>query len=926
MEDPLWYAAKWGGFTDLNDNKMPDLVDEWDTENNKTGDEGADGIPDNYFYASQPQELEDALRRTFNAILERTSSGTAAAVVSSNVRGEGALYQAFYEPLKKYGSKEARWIGTLQALWLDSAGYTREDCTPPAGYDPSTSVDGDGNQICPAVSQRNCDVSNGTLDDYCIDQVVQTYYDELEKRVRVRVSESNLPGTYEGSGDVVLKEINELSYLWNGREKLYLDGLSLTGQKENRIYSSQLASEGRYIMTWIDKDYDGELDSDEYIDFESAMFTAPASVPFGFFDVPTQGDAEEVVNYIRGVEVAGTRNRTIKYSSDDAGENVMRLGDIINSTPTIVGSPQEAFNLLYKDLSYTDFRHQYQDRRNVVYVGGNDGLLHAFNGGFYKDTSGTIEYSTIGTNCADNSVAVVHGLGAEMWAYAPMNLLSHLQWLKDNDYAQSHVYYIDGKPRVFDANIFPDDADHPNGWGTVLVVGMNLGGGEMEVDVDSDGSAADVTMRSAYIVFDITNPETAPILLGEIQIPDGSFSTVYPAVIAFRDVDDKNCDAGATACNRWYLVFGNGPNDISSYATDLNGKVYLFDLEQLTTSAAALPISSDHPLVDPTGLCSVDALTATMNVFTCDTGIAARFMGTPMVVDWELDFFSNTVYFGLVGNSDADTGRLIRFALNNDVEPTQWSVPETLFQADQPVLAQPVPAFDNLHNKWIFFGTGRYFTIDDKTSTATQSLYGIKDDGSGTVSDTNLVDVSNVEVYSDGTLTDNGIDMTGIATFDDLVDYVDDTDPSNPTNNKGWLLDLPPIVGTAGSVPATRNISRSTLLGGILFSSVFQPSVDPCVGEGRSRLYGLFYKTGTAYPGPTVFGTNIDTVNGVEKERSLKFFELGTGFATTPSLHSGKDSGEQGVNVFTQLSTGDVVRKSAETVHKVRTGRISWKN
>src|SRR5690606_14850356 len=41
LRDPLWYAAKYGGFTDLNGNGIPDLPAEWD--------EDGDGTPDKYF-------------------------------------------------------------------------------------------------------------------------------------------------------------------------------------------------------------------------------------------------------------------------------------------------------------------------------------------------------------------------------------------------------------------------------------------------------------------------------------------------------------------------------------------------------------------------------------------------------------------------------------------------------------------------------------------------------------------------------------------------------------------------------------------------------------------------------------------------------------------------------------------------------------
>ena len=130
---------------------MPDIHSEWDSKDNDTGEVvyDADGniigddVPDNYFYASNPRKLESNLKRVLDAILERTSSGTAAAVVSSNVSGEGAMYQAYYEPLKKDSDTEASWLGTIQALWLDSYGYTRQDCSPTdsqLNIDPTTGL------------------------------------------------------------------------------------------------------------------------------------------------------------------------------------------------------------------------------------------------------------------------------------------------------------------------------------------------------------------------------------------------------------------------------------------------------------------------------------------------------------------------------------------------------------------------------------------------------------------------------------------------------------------------------------------------------------------------------------------------------------------------------------------------------------------
>lgn len=1194
LKDPLWYAAKYGGFIDQNDNKLPDKVEEWDSKINATGGTGSDGIPDNYFYATNPRQLEQSLDRVFNSILERTSSGTAAAVVSSNVNGEGALYQAYYEPLKKDVTGEARWLGTVQALWLDSYGLTRQDCSPPD--DGPVNKDGFDDVTGKCLPNPNnflggvCK-SNGRLDNYCVDQVVETYYDDLEKRTRMRIYESDSPDTYSpysmqgvvssysagdvvmipnsmegmatytsspetlaispynfsgnvteydpvsGSGKVVVgpggwtgpaalgsysrwgvsnssgagvgystdtittpvlagaivsftvnptgswlvvgdtltfktknligasgktfrnwtvecldkpatgavnnvglqlndssddtfsmttvtpdfsgctmakissynakgtipnkysqwlvanlstnatagestdelelgnkgtrsfhvtptvnwlnegdsilvsnynfdtKELYKIGYLWNAREELYLDSVSDAVLANNRSWNDP-ADKGRYIVTWVDTNLNKIKDTGEARAFSKDMFT---DVSYTFFDVNDGTEAGKVVDYIRGIEVPGFRNRSIKYSIDDTAKHVMRLGDIVNSTPAVVASPQEGFDLLYKDASYRAFRQQYINRRIMIYTGGNDGLVHAINGGFYNKVvidkglsteKSYVEYSTKGktypTAALPNGAdAVEHPLGSEVWAYAPNSLLSHLQWLKDPNYGKStHVYYMDAKPRIFDAKIFTPNDDHKNGWGTVMVIGMNLGGKSMNLpplDVDNNAATppvANVQTKSAYVIFDITNPEVEPKMLAEIPVPDGSLTTVYPAVVTFQDIaENKNCQSGGTAvgCNNWYLMFGNGPENFD-YTTSRNAKIYLFDLAQLRTETPA-PISlqaSDFPTN-----CTVESLNSIFNVLACDTQKTKSFVGTPGVVDWELDYRSNTAYLGLIGKESSgsppvvkDDGLVMRFGFNNKAEFSEWSDLAVMYDTDQPVVSQPMPSIDNKDKHWIFFGTGRYFAPSDKATAYSHYLYGIKDPELATsypVLSTQILDVSNAEVYSNGTLDQGPTKIGGgatVATFSDLEKEID-------ANALGWRMYLPRLVGTTTD-PTTRSITRSSLLGGDLFNSVFQPACDPCEGEGQSRLYGLFYKTGTAHPTETIFGTSAEQDGSGVRYRSNKYIELGQGVATSPAIHSGKGSSNDELKVFTQLSTGEIVESKAKTVQKIRTGRTSW--
>ena len=145
-------------------------------------------------------------------------------------------------------------------------------------------------------------------------------------------------------------------------------------------------------------------------------------------------------------------------------------------------------------------------------------MIHAFNAGFFNARELSFDLAP----SADSSVTQ-HPLGTELWAYVPKNLLPHLQWLGRPDY--SHVYFMDLPIRVFDVKIFPTNDDvHVNGWGTILVAGMRFGGGNdstgIQVDIDGDGDTSnDVRTKSAYVILDITDPESPPKVLAELSPP-----------------------------------------------------------------------------------------------------------------------------------------------------------------------------------------------------------------------------------------------------------------------------------------------------------------------------------------------------------------------------------------------------------------------
>ena len=117
LKNPLWYAAKYGGFTDSTPSTgtpRPDLTSEWDTENNLTGATGADGEPDNYFNVRNPATLITALSTVFDRASTPDASAASVATNSTSLQITGRIFQA------KFSS--ADWSGQLLSYKINTSG------------------------------------------------------------------------------------------------------------------------------------------------------------------------------------------------------------------------------------------------------------------------------------------------------------------------------------------------------------------------------------------------------------------------------------------------------------------------------------------------------------------------------------------------------------------------------------------------------------------------------------------------------------------------------------------------------------------------------------------------------------------------------------------------------------------------------------
>ncbi len=897
LELPLFYAAKWGSFEDRNNNDKPDLQEEWDEKNNfDPTDLTPDGMPDNYFLVSNPTQLINSLTAVFEALLAKSArTGSAAAVIANSAAGFGAMFQAQYRPeFQDEDFNKVRWTGDIKGIFVDDFSRLRED----------------SNQ-------------DGKLDGYQTDKVVTFTYDpdlEVTKLIRWDSSDDSV-FVEDGSTE---DDLENFKPIWSAGKLLY--DLSDTQVATQRAYGTSAAN-GRHILTWMDSGNspNGKIDASEVVNFVPGSVTA---TNFGYFGVGTQTAAENIVRFIRGESnISGYRNRDADFDGDGVTET-HRLSDIVHSPPLPVGPPGDNFDIVQGDPSYAQFKRRHKDRRLVVLSGGNGGFIHAFNGGFFDDA--TREYNT------SNPGKTAHPLGAELWAYAPMNLLPHLQWLTDPDY--SHVYYIDGRTQVFDMRIFDAEAScpadlfdadaavdatcvHPGGWGTVLVIGMRLGGGDFEIDHDQDSGTAPRTMRSAYVLLDITDPESPPVPLAEIVHPKLGFTTSTPKVLFAYNGGSKWSEA--------YLAFGSGPTEISTFSSTQNAHVFNYDL-----------LNDSMRSGWPKDLGSSPA----------DASLVNSLVGDITAVDFDVfpagQTFSNTStyasdawYFGTVrGTGDAPGGQLYRWQGLGDnksqnfkllLDPNASILGASDRRPNQAFMNPPTLSRDENGRIWVYAGSGRYEVKGDKDSDHQQSFYGILEpvdaDGDMTyaaVRRDDLLDVSDIEVFTDendnvedgdGDIQYSGggdviIDGETIETFLELEQFIE-------TNRAGWYHEL---VEADGGVPSTRNLSKAGVTGGVLVYADFTPSAELCEPLGESALNIVYYKTGTGHPG-VLAPEALDAGAGITGTR----VELGAGRAMEPVFHAGTAGGPGVVTVHSTKSTLESNR--IEVKPKLYPGfRTSW--
>lgn len=838
--DLLKKTAKYGGFRDYNNNNKPDLQNEWD--------ENGDGNPDTYFEASEGSFLESALIQAFTDILRRSSSGTAVSVLATTGEGEGSVYQAYFYPERLENLESRKWLGYIHALFVDKYGNLRED------------TDG-----------------NGAL-DLTTDYIIKMAYDATLGTKIYKYADANGDGIKdtEEEGEEEESEqaysLETISPIWRGGDKLW-----------------EMNPADRTIFTTTDG-------------FNTIPFT-PANMTTlkPYLRAADDTESQNIINWIRGDDLTGITDagHISGYRKRDVTINnvnkVWKLGDIVYSTPTVVGRPNENYDLLYGDSTYSAFRSVHIKRRQVVYVGSNDGMLHAFNAGcfdsmhhkYYPDVTGT----GVSASCTTGS----HSLGDELWGFIPRGILPHLKWNSLTNY--THVYHVDLKPKITDVKIFDDDGTHVNGWGTILIGGFRYGG----KNISWTSGGTNYSASPEYFALDVTDPLN-PRLLWTFSNASLGLSMSYPTVAKVGD--------------EWFAIFGSGP---TNYDSNSNHTAFQ------AGGIFVLKISGGANGV-------VNSWTQNTNFWKISTGNGTAFLADPISVDVDIDNDVDVIYIGENYRTGSNWNAYMRRLTTNkgsQTVPSAWIL-STLGDINsiagtkdvvKRITSSPSAAMDDSANLLVYFGTGQFYGTLDKNQTDTGAFYAIKDgcwDGSCMTSYTGLLDASSASVNTNGSVAGvSGTCAGSVSSWSNLM--------SASYSCNGWavyfknLAESTDFTGNALIHAGERALSKPLVLGGLVTWATYIPGIDVCSYEGESNVYATYYKTGTAYK-KYVFKDQADLNTSTNPIGRVK--KLGTGMPSSLSAQITSGGTAKG---FAQQSTGSILEIESITPLSVKSGIVGWK-
>ena len=222
--------------------------------------------------------------------------------MSSSTTGEGAIYQSFFYPTQFEAEGEVRYAGYVQSLCVDTYGNFRED----------------------TVKDNRLVLTE--------DRIVVTRYDALKDILAIDIY-------VDANGDGKADPTRDTNSRWHPRHGLLRRlppiSASMTLTSINPIWEggrglALMSPSNRTILTWVDLDNNNLVKNitpptgaatEEYISFDSTNL-AKLTGYLNLGATPTAPyTAANIINFIRGTQVTGLRDRTLTVN-DNSGTSV----------------------------------------------------------------------------------------------------------------------------------------------------------------------------------------------------------------------------------------------------------------------------------------------------------------------------------------------------------------------------------------------------------------------------------------------------------------------------------------------------------------------------------------------------------------------------------------------------------------------------
>ncbi len=381
---------------------------------------------------------------------------------------------------------------------------------------------------------------------------------------------------------------------------------------------------------------------------------------------PVVADQQEVVDYLRG--------DTSKYEQTLAGVNIPGgkyrtrksiLGDIVDAEALYVGAP----NADYADdlnAGYSAFKTAKAGRKPMVYVGANDGMMHAF------------DAKVSSTNATR---------GAEVFAFVPNAVyagptgtpsVNGITILKDTNYAHKYFVNATGNSRDIDFNKTSVTNTATPDWRTIYVSGLGKGG-------------------RSYFAIDVTDPglftseaNVAAKVMWEFTDADMGFSYGLPIIVKTRKWG-------------WVVVLASGYNNLDGIAAN-KGRGFIFILDAKTGLLLQKVGTPAGTATNPSGLAHLSGYTPSFAGYLTDEVYGGDLLGNV----WRFDFTSAT--------ADVPT------------PTTAFAIVKDDNDVVQPITTRPFIEYsaDDL-KRYVFVGTGKLLDTADTISPQAQHFYAIRD-------------------------------------------------------------------------------------------------------------------------------------------------------------------------------------------------------